>query len=104
MKKKKTVYLSGPITGVEKYWEPFENTDDALTALGYVVLNPARLPQGMTDEQYMRICMAMIDSADVVLFLPGWENSKGAKLERAYCEYTDKHIWQPVDGEVTPWQ
>lgn len=102
--KRKTVYLAGPITDVEKYWEPFEETDDALTSMGYQVLNPARLPQGMSDEQYMRICFAMIDSADVVLFLPGWENSKGAKLERAYCEYIDKGIWTPVNGEVKPWQ
>ena len=89
---KKVVYISGPITGVENYWEAFEAAMDNLSGLGYVVLNPAALPQGLTDEQYMQIDMAMINVADAVYFLPGWENSKGATLERAYCEYIGKAV------------
>lgn len=89
---KKVVYISGPITGVEKYWEAFEKAEEMLEGMGYIALSPSRLPQGMTDEQYMRIDLAMIDAADAVYFLPGWENSRGAKLERAYCEYTGKVV------------
>ena len=33
---------------------------------------------------------AMIDAADVCAFLPDWEESRGARLERAYCEYIGK--------------
>ena len=91
-KRKKVVYLAGPITGVPNYWEPFEKADDRLTRHDVAVLNPARLPQGMTNEQYVRICFGMIDSADLVLFLPGWLESKGATLERLYCEYVDKPV------------
>ena len=90
MGEKKVVYIAGPISGVEKYWEAFEEADDALQAAGFIGLSPARLPWGMTREQYMRICFAMIDSADAVFFLPGWENSEGARLERDYCCYINK--------------
>lgn len=57
---------------------------------GFTVLNPAVLPEGMKPADYMRICLAMIDSADVVMFLPDWEESKGAKLEWDLCQYIGK--------------
>lgn len=91
-KRKKVVYLAGPITGVSKYWEPFEKADDRLTHHDVAVLNPSVLPQGLTNEQYVRICFGMIDSADLVLFLPGWLDSKGATLERVYCDYVGKPV------------
>ena len=97
---KKVIYISGPITGVPNYWEPFEKAEDDLTGMGFAVLSPAKLPKGMTDEQYMRIDMAMIDSADGVLFLPGWAKSKGAMLEWAYCQYTGKTHATTVDHLV----
>ena len=92
MERKKTIYISGPITGVPKYYEAFEAMEDELSALGYIPLSPARLPTGMTAEQYMRICFAMIDSADAVVFLDSNYYSKGVCLEKAYCEYISKPI------------
>lgn len=86
MKEKKVVYISGPINGVKKYWEPFEKAEDAIQAAGFIPLTPTRLPEGMSRERYMRICFAMIDSADAVLFLPRFYKSPGAMLEYNYCE------------------
>lgn len=87
---KKVIYIAGPITGVRNYWEAFEQAEDDLSAAGYIPLSPARLPEGMTKAQYMRMCFAMIDSADAVLFLHNYEHSEGARLELEYCRYTDK--------------
>lgn len=101
---KKVVYISGPITGVERYWEPFEQAEEELEAAGFIALTPTRLPQGLTKEQYMRIDLAMIDAADAVLFLPGWGASPGALVENVYCTYTGKPVAYSVEAlkEVLP--
>lgn len=92
MNNPKVIYISGPITNVKNYWEAFEQAEEDLQGLGYIALNPAKLPQGMTNSQYMRTCFAMIDSADAVLLLEGWRKSSGANLEAAYCGYTEKPV------------
>jgi len=92
MAKKSVFYISGPITGVERYWEPFMAAEEALVAAGHIVLNPAKLPEGMTKQQYMLINIAQITAADAVWFLPGWQSSAGARLERAYCDYIGKAV------------
>ena len=90
MERKKVVYIAGPITGVADYWIPFCKASQELQKQGYAVLDPSNLPEGMLPGQYMRICFAMIDCADAVLFLPGSNQSPGAMLELKYCLYTGK--------------
>ena len=75
------IYIAGRITGNPHYKAPFKATAAMLQKNGHTVLNPAELPEGMKPAGYMRICFAMLDSADVVLFQLGWQVSKGAKLE-----------------------
>lgn len=99
---KKVIYISGPVTGVDRYWEAFEQAEEDLIGLGYIPLSPAHLPQGMTNEQYMRINFAMIDSADAVLFLHNWLTSAGARLERDYCHYTGKPAVEYDRGPEIP--
>lgn len=84
------VYIAGKITGDPDYKAKFQAAADQIAAMGNVVLNPAVQPAGLTMADYMRTCFAMIDSADLVVFLPDWKESRGAKIERALCEYTKK--------------
>ena len=100
--KKKVVYISGPITGVERYWEAFEKAEDELEAAGFIPLTPTRLPKGLTNAQYMRIDLAMIDAADAVLFLTGWRESPGAVTEHTYCSYTNKPVFHYLKS-LTKW-
>lgn len=93
MERKTVVYIAGPITGVEKYWEAFEKAEDEILAIGCIPLSPSRLPVGLTEEQYMRISLATIDVVDAVYFLPGWAHSKGARLEYEYSAYKHKLIF-----------
>lgn len=92
MNKKLKIYIAGKITGDENYKAKFEEKQKELEKQGHIVLNPATLPKGMSNEDYMRICFAMIDVADIVYFLDDWKDSEGAKLEFDYCYYTGKEI------------
>lgn len=51
-----------------------------------------RLPEGMETADYMRICTAMLDSADAIGLLRDWADSPGAKCEMALAQYLGKRI------------
>lgn len=84
------IYIAGRITGNPHYKAQFKATAAMLQENGHTVLNSAELPEGMKPADYMRICFAMLDSADVVIFQHGWQESKGAKLEYDYARYIGK--------------
>ena len=89
---KTKIYIAGKITGDPEYKAKFEAAADEYKKKGYTVLNPSWMPQGMQPADYMRICFAMIDTADVVVFLPDYLYSSGAMLEHQYACYVDKCI------------
>lgn len=91
--KRPKIYIAGKITGDPKYKEKFKSIQKDLESEGYIVLNPAVLPQGLTAADYMRICFAMIDTADAVAFIEGFVDSPGAMLELEYCKYTRKNAF-----------
>lgn len=80
----KKVYIAGPMTGLPNYNRPaFKAAALDLSLLGHAVLNPATLPDGLSQAQYMDICMAMLRCADTIYLLEGWEQSDGACAEVA---------------------
>lgn len=107
--RRKVVYIAGPITGVDRYWEPFEEAEERLIALGFIPLSPAHHPQGLTNAMYTRINYAMIDCADAVLFLPESHKSRGAQAEYAHCGYIGKLVAHSIEElkklkEVLGWE
>ena len=90
--RKKKVYIAGAIIGCADYKAGFAAARMELEALGYIVLNPAELPEGMEKADYMRICLAMLDTADEICMLPGWGISEGAMIEHDLSHYTKKPI------------
>lgn len=86
------VYIAGKITGNANYREEFAAAERQVRAWGHIPLNPAVLPDGMESADYMRICLAMLDSADAIALLPSWGNSRGAGIEMSLAQYVGKRI------------
>lgn len=84
------VYIAGKITGNENYRAEFAEAEEKLRELGHIPLNPAVLPEGLEKADYMRICLAMLDSADAIALLLSWTRSDGAAIEMSLARYTDK--------------
>lgn len=88
------VYICGPITGLPNgNIEAFNFAQEQLLATGHHPINPHLLCRDIvamhegTPEELWRKCMkrdiAELLKADAVLLLDGWQNSNGAKIERA---------------------
>lgn len=88
------IYLAGKISGNPNYKRDFAEAKKIVAKMGRdcPILSPAILPEGMSRADYMRICFAMVDSADCVILLPNANESEGAMLEKKYAEYIGKTV------------
>lgn len=91
-KKPSIVFLSGTITGVKGYKQFFSFAEEGLKKAGFIVLNPAELPQGMPYEAYMPITLAMVAAADTVVVLPDSGRSRGVAAEVAFARSLGKQV------------
>lgn len=88
MPTEKRIYLGGPMTGLpELNFPAFAAMTTNLREAGHAVTNPAELnPDGGTWNDCMRRDIAALMDCDTVATLPGWEHSKGARLEVLIAE------------------
>lgn len=91
------IYISGPITSLQKLGEdwkaPFIAASAALRRLGFrQIFNPVDIAIGVeavaetfrrkaTYGDYMKSDIEMLLKCKSILMLRGWENSRGAQLE-----------------------
>lgn len=116
LNKKHTVYVSGPMSGIENLNYPlFYHIDKRLVAGGYRVLNPAdnRVENKTGDELYqefMRLALKQLLESDSMVLLPGWQNSKGAVMEKTVADMIGINTFELTEIEaamdtplVLPW-
>jgi hypothetical protein len=108
------LYLSGPMTGVENFnHELFNKVAAEFRMVGFEVCSPSEFFDGDTSrerEEYMREAFKYLLEADTVVILPGWEQSKGARIEITVAqelglnlvEYVEPDENQPIGGILTP--
>lgn len=90
---KKVVYIAGKMTGLpDKGRAKFAAAERDLRKMGYIPLNPAKLPDHLPRDRYMPICLAMLAQADAIAMLDNWQQSPGARLELRYARYQGKEI------------
>jgi hypothetical protein len=76
------LYIAGPMTGLPNFNYPaFHAAEKSLRARGYEVLNPARNPEQSDWLGYMRHAVKQVAESDGIALLPGWEQSRGARVE-----------------------
>lgn len=95
------IYISGPVTGKPNdNRAAFENASVALRSAGYEFFIPHEIVEpDDSHETAMRLCVHELTAPvvrrgivygspryDGLALLPGWEQSEGARLERAVAE------------------
>lgn len=90
------VYISGKITNNNNYEEDFRKGEEWLLLNDYTPINPTKLdkalPQGLTYQQLMQIDFRLIDIAEAIFMLEGWQRSSGACAELAYAKSIGKKV------------
>jgi hypothetical protein len=79
------LYIAGPMSSLpDKNLPAFAAATEQLRAAGYHPVNPGRNGQrpGWEWLDYMRAALHDLIDCHAVALLPGWEHSRGARIER----------------------
>lgn len=118
------VYLAGPMRGIADFNFPaFHKGAADLASLGYAVFNPAAEDEknygaenfkGSGNEEALKACgfslrkvlggdlRFICEEADIIALLPGWSQSKGAKIEYATAKMLGLKVMYMPDAELAP--
>jgi hypothetical protein len=107
IKPKTIIYLGGPMTGYEDFNHlAFVQAAEFLRdELDLAVHNPAKSFGSRKDldhKQYMRHCVHMLLESQASVFLPGWEESRGATAEAYISQALGLPIYLLEGGALTP--
>lgn len=102
------LYLAGPMTGLPEHNYPAFN---ALAAKwrdrGYYIWNPTESFNGRTDlprNDYLRNDIrALVNEAQAIMLMPGWEHSPGARLELAIAQEFGLPAYDSMMNPINAW-
>jgi len=94
------IYIAGPITGRDDYFEKFEAAEKLLerAMIGdgpKRIVNPAYMAKTIkpfSHRKQVEICIELLKECDTLFLLEGWEYSLGAQAEYGYALGTGKKI------------
>lgn len=79
------LYIAGPMTGyVDLNYPAFKSAEALLVQAGFEVLNPVDNDPGDGKHDwldFMRMSLVQISQCDGIAILPGWAESRGARIE-----------------------
>lgn len=77
------LYIAGPMTGIAEHNFPaFDQAQAALEEDGFEVISPASYGSGEESwAWYLRRDLKLVLEVDGIAVLPGWQASKGARME-----------------------
>jgi hypothetical protein len=91
------------MSGIDNHnFTAFNEAAQNLRNLGYEVLNPAENDGGSHDKEwhyYMSLDFTHVCKADVVMVLPGWENSEGANAEVLLAHLLRRPVQEYTTGK-----
>ncbi|HDM8192294.1 TPA: DUF4406 domain-containing protein [Vibrio harveyi] len=79
------IYIAGGVTDSKYAPGSFLRAALKLKAVGHIPLHTQVLPEGLSENAYMDIALAMVRECDAIYCLPDWEDSAGAFAEVAYA-------------------
>lgn len=81
-----TIYISGPMAGIEGYEKNFKVAEEKIKESGHEVVNPAEINgEGMTREELLALDLRMLEECDAIYMLKGWQQSCGANREYGFA-------------------
>lgn len=99
----RTIYLSGPMTGLPEFNYPrFHEVTQKLREKGHIVYNPAEFPHHGSfpiRQAFAEYTAFICNRADTMVMLDGWHGSKGAKAEHALAENCNLDIIYPTHSD-----
>ena len=99
-----TIYIAGPMSGhfLLNYPAFFAMEGILKKEFKCNVLNPARQPNGLPYEEYMKRAMEDLEKADAIVLLNGWTNSTGAarEMKKASENHLDVFLEDEICREI----
>lgn len=108
------LYLSGPMSGIENFnFAAFASAAEYLRGKGYYVVSPAEADEedgGVVDGKatmswgdYIRRDIQLLLDVDGVVTLPGWRNSRGARLETYVARELGMPHYHLIPNSIKEW-